>query len=48
MGIGHERFENGGSVFGWHPAVSLAWTVELALEAGVVPRRRRTATMTPF
>ena len=41
MGIGHERFENGGSVMGGIP-------VEVTQEAGVVPRCSRAAIGTPF
>ena len=46
--IGHERFENGGSVLGRYPAVSTASTVEVTQEAGVVPRHRCTVIGTPF
>ena len=41
MGIGHQRFENSGSVLGRHP-------VEVTQETGVFPRRRRAAIGTPF
>ena len=41
MGIGHERFENVGSVLGRHHSVSSALTVKVTQEAGVVLRRRR-------
>ena len=46
--IGHERFENSGSVLGRYPAVSTASTVEVTQEAGVVPRHRCTVIGTPF